>query len=271
MLLSNPVAWVDRALTRKWSALTEQVPESWLPIPIGGRKVKHFQEYGSGHYGSVYPTGKPGLVMKVTSDPTEAMFVAHVLRTKTESDGLVRYYKVFALEGESRRERPTFVLWRDEATHVGEVRVLLGVTINNQIFTYLSYMQEVANVMRDTYKRLRRNHEPKQILSELDRLSDWAQRDKKYIHFKGIQRLAILHSQYRYTAEEMSSTQHVALLGDAFLTYLREDITLADVHMGNIAIPLDTDRVGSGEPIIVDPGHAFSLRGDLEREPMLVI
>jgi hypothetical protein len=143
MISANPISWVDQALTRKWDAITARVRPEWLPRQISGKKVRHFQEYGCGHYGCVYPTTQPGIVFKVTSDPTEAFFVAYVLRTKQQVDGLVGYHQVLAIEGESRRNRPVFVIVRDEAMHVGNVREVLDERETHRLRFSLYYMQDL--------------------------------------------------------------------------------------------------------------------------------
>ena len=287
MISANPISWVDQALTRKWDALTARVRPEWLPRQISGKKVRHFQEFGCGHYGCVYPTAQPGIVFKVTSDPTEAFFVAYVLRTKQQVDGLVRYYQVLAIEGESRRNRPVFIIVRDEAMHVGNVREVLDGRETHSLRFSLYYMQDLAKRMREVYKKLRVIHEvqndPKWILRELDRASSWTSTFPlpggeyppmaQIKRFQGVQRLALAYKAYRDKAEEMYSTQHQYLLGEAFMTYLDDEIILADVHMGNIGMPIGSveERVGSGEPIIVDPGHTFALDSALEHERIDVL
>ncbi len=286
VLFENPVNWVNQILTRKWAALATRVNPSWLPVAVGGRTVKRFQEHGCGSYGCVLPTAKPSIVLKLTTDVSEAAFVAYVLRSKEESDGLVRYFKILALADESHRNRPVFAIWREEANDVGTIAKSIPYTETDRIAKSLRYMQKVANLMRDTFKRMKATYEynlvvsgqpldPTYFTKQLDQYAEWATqfphgRDQamdvaRISNYKGIQRIAVARAAYQYHAEEMYSTQHQSLLGDAFMTYLHEDIVLADVHMGNVGMPLDTDRVGSGEPIIVDPGHAFAFDGKLDR------
>lgn len=57
---SNP-PWADTILKAAYPAIQAAAPQSALPIPEervdqSGRKKKGWREYGTGHYGTVYPT-----------------------------------------------------------------------------------------------------------------------------------------------------------------------------------------------------------------------
>jgi hypothetical protein len=131
-LEENP-PWVDTLLTENWAELVASVEPDLLPLTVtaprsGKRKIAPGAEYGCGHYGCVMATSRPGIVCKVTSDPTEARFVEMgwerlgrpTARTYAQGwpEGIVQYHKIIALSG-SRRGRETWMLWRDEAWNVG--------------------------------------------------------------------------------------------------------------------------------------------------------
>lgn len=135
--------WVDTIINEQWEALQlAGVPFEDLPDPknvsfnmrqqmlpgmsrglVRAPKRLSFKEFGCGHYGCVMPTiGNPELVVKLTSDITEAMFVGHLLTdTPQPEQGLVRYERMLAMPG-ARRNRPVFLIWREEAFHVGELQ-----------------------------------------------------------------------------------------------------------------------------------------------------
>jgi hypothetical protein len=117
--------WVQRTLHTVWDRVAAQVPESWMPRaePRGRRRKDVFEEFGCGHYGCVMPTNEPDLVCKLTSDITEARFIARAM-TLPPHDGIVEYKGLYALRGEERsagwgHKRPMFILWRTEAFNVG--------------------------------------------------------------------------------------------------------------------------------------------------------
>ena len=96
-------AWVDRHLGLAWERVRAAVPkEDWLPqvIDEGGVAKTSFTEYGCGHYGCVMPTYDDGVVMKLTSDETEAYFVAAALSMNDPNawNGLTEYYAIYLSE-----------------------------------------------------------------------------------------------------------------------------------------------------------------------------
>lgn len=118
--------WVDRNITSILPQLRQHVPESWLPRTMteSGRNKPVVEEYGCGHYGCVMPTNEPDLVMKLTSDPSEAWFIARAL-TLEPTSGIVEYKKIFALDA-THKSRSLFVLWRTEAHDIGSWQYSLG-------------------------------------------------------------------------------------------------------------------------------------------------
>jgi hypothetical protein len=110
--------WVDRSLKSLLSQLRGRVPADWLPRfnPQGTKVV----EFGCGHYGCVMPTSAEGLVFKITTDVSEAAFVARAL-TLEPASGIVEYKKIFSTDLQ-HRHRPMFVLWRTEVSDVGKWR-----------------------------------------------------------------------------------------------------------------------------------------------------
>ena len=119
--------WVDTSFKAVWERISHEVPASWMPqwikTTIPQRPVI-LREFACGDYGCVLPTSEPGLVVKLTSDISEAHFVQMSMELETSDAmksemGLVEYRKIFKLEGQTYRRRPLFVLWRSEAFDIG--------------------------------------------------------------------------------------------------------------------------------------------------------
>jgi len=68
-----------------------------------GRRT--FKEFGCGHYGCVFPTTVDNMVFKLTSDASEAAFVATALKLPDWPDGMIRYHRIVELSGEKHRRR----------------------------------------------------------------------------------------------------------------------------------------------------------------------
>lgn len=74
-LASTP--WVDRAANSVWSRIVAASPKpAWVPLHTTSRGKVKVEELGCGHYGCVMPTDDPEVVCKITSDATEAVFIA---------------------------------------------------------------------------------------------------------------------------------------------------------------------------------------------------
>ena len=118
--------WVGRVLTDWWPTLRDAVGSDRLmprsaPRENPRRKRVQLREYGCGYYGCVFPTGNSGLVFKVTTDSSEAAFVAAARTIEAWPHGMVLYTNVWQLAGEKHGRRPVYVLWREAAGHVGEL------------------------------------------------------------------------------------------------------------------------------------------------------
>jgi hypothetical protein len=287
----NP-AWVNRTLTQFWGDLERLVGEERMPLlttvgaPTKGKRVE-VEELGTGHYGTVMPTHSDGIVMKVTSDPTEAAFVASALSIGEFPDGIVRYERIVALP-EKLRNRGVFVIWREEADDVGIQRASLHQPDN------LRYVDEEAMRLVYTFKaaaalvREQKDHAP---LGDDNRARDVAfeiaddvfrsGRDEDQ-HMRtsltrraprGPFRAQVLYWILDWCFDMMENTNGVHLVGGALRFYFEDHgILLADVHGGNIGRAYRGDHGGLVN-VITDPGHAVFVddRYDGVRVPELPI
>lgn len=120
-LVDNP-AWVTKAIGSSFETMELRVPPKWLPMIVKtgsykGRLVGAIKEYGCGVYGCVVPTLDPAVVLKVTTDPTEAQFATEMSRGIAVPI-VVHYHMVMQL-AQKRQGNTIFLLWRESAQDVG--------------------------------------------------------------------------------------------------------------------------------------------------------
>jgi hypothetical protein len=268
--------WVDRSLARLLPALAQVVPPEWLPrFDIATGRV---EEYGCGHYGCVMPTSVEGLVCKVTTDISEAHFVARAL-TLEPPNGIVEYKKIFWAHGLTHRRRPMFVLWRSEAFSVGSwrygqtrypPRIVFGLErerlrpdpnyqyayrVEGEADSLLRWFLHWASIARKyMHPHLRREPDEsqrKQLLAAAWAAYERAEPAEKDMprYAKGLDRVGIALRSALYVAQEMSGNPSLYRVGEALAYYLEEGLLLADVHGGNLGLDAE------GEVLITDPGH----------------
>jgi hypothetical protein len=251
--------WIDRSMKTVWERVVAASPRrEWAPRLLPGKKFS-LEEYGCGLYGCVFPTSDPSVVCKLTSDPTEAVFIAAALSIGTFPDGIVKYYGVYRIPGEEYEGRPLFVLWREEATKIGEARSKENVAKN--LYSFKAIASDVRN-------DLRRSKDPFAMVEESKRYEEYAlsylsnagrglRSLNPFGKFKGAQRVALELVYLEQLAINMGNEDELAgLIGDALNFYLSEGLLLADVHPGNTG--LVEGRAGNSL-VITDPGQALPL------------
>jgi len=285
--------WVDRTANAVWSRIVAASPKpAWVPLHTTSRGKIKVEEFGCGHYGCVMPTSDPEVVCKITSDATEAVFVAAALGLGfgEETEGIVRYHAVYELQGQHRGRR-TFVLWREAAESVGLPHNMRRVTQSHVIVApegfktvertveperayteyeirrvenlrrYLGLFKDFAAAARDSLKRSNRESD----FAAVRGYEDWAwdyvsNRDVEVVGARmlagltGARRIAVALRACDLIAELMQNTDGCDLIGSALRYYLGEGILLADVHANNVGKVART----SGW-VITDPGHAVGL------------
>jgi len=257
--------WVDRAWRSSFERVAERVPASWMPRRRQGRPVR-FEEYGCGHYGCVMPTDEAGLVVKVTSDPAEALFVSWALSVDKPEYGIVDYKRILTIDGGSRRGRPLFILWRSEAFDVGVLMKMSGMfhpdvyerRKANEGLRSLEHVKIEAGKVRDTLKRWRNKADDETYNRFLGQV--W----KAFENGSGPNRWANeLAERIGIVRGEMQSLENTYLVdgvGHAMLHYLDMGVLLADVHGQNIGRAAPDEA----QLLITDPGHAVVLDPTVE-------
>lgn len=128
--VQNP-PWVTKLIADTYVTLEEKVPAKWMPkldhtAKVGAKTMKvRLPDYGCGAYGCVLPTLDPGVVLKVTSDESEADF-AYKLAKTLPVPICVAYHLVLKLPNKERKGLPVFFLWREEAKNVGKLDEVVG-------------------------------------------------------------------------------------------------------------------------------------------------
>lgn len=126
----NP-PWVTRMLAESMVSLQEEVPPAWMPKLAstqpgrGEQFVGKIAEYGCGAYGCVMPTLDKDIVLKLSSDPSEAKFASELADT-LPTDFCVHYHMMVKLEGQERMGREVFLIWRESAEDVGQIHKIVG-------------------------------------------------------------------------------------------------------------------------------------------------
>jgi len=259
--------WVDRNLKSFWPRIAAKVPEEWMPELEPGKKFS-VEEYGCGHYGCVTPTGMPDIVFKMTSDVSEARFVV-MAQELPKTEGIVEYYKIFALKDVTQRRRPVFVLWREAAKDIG---ILLKFAWYSSVpvdrlerYGYDEYsIRPIREGVRDLelfqrWAREARNkitgqlkRKPRgEVLTAVWKAFEEAPADADPRHYRGLPRIGIALRKCWDLAMSIANTDVVYPIGAALGHYMDEGILLADVHLNNIGRDIENDQL-----IITDPGHA---------------
>lgn len=230
-----------------------------------------YREYGCGHYGCVMPTNTPGLVMKITTDQTEAAFVAAYLSMKASEQpvGIVPYHRLIAIRSESRLKRPVFVLWRDEAQHLGSDGIRAWIKSGARDFERDYYSTSFKKVMHllgnclDAARMVRTITKARTstlVTDAVKRLDEaWQLESPPRGRDKALTVACYLNA-FRQNAEQMTAEPMGNYVGQGLMEAFDAGLLLADVHLNNIGMPTGklAEEIGM-TPIITDPGHAIAL------------
>lgn len=238
--ITNP-AWVTRVLAKAYETVAGRVPPAWLPklsdvkADRGIVRAK-MREYGCGVYGCVLPTLDSAVVLKLTTDDTEAQF-AEQLADSLVAPVCVEYHTVLRL-ATKHQGRTVYLLWRESADNVGRIEQVLGREASDLIQIQHAAAQDVLKL----------------ILSPRS---------------KGTQIEGAL-TAWLDTCDQMADQDEVpelAPLGRGMASVFREQkIFFGDVHEGNVG---QVVRGGDSSWVITDPGNVLvfgSGRGTTRRE-----
>lgn len=223
----NP-AWATKVIAHSYGDIEGKVDPRWLPkvsdIRAGGRGkalMGDLKEFGCGAYGCVYPTNDSGIVIKITTDSTEAEF-ARDLAPDLVVPVTVHYHKVIDTMA-AYKNRQVFFLWREEASKVGDIYKQKGYGRRARKLIYAQHLaaQAAFDLMRQRLKA------PRSIKEAVD--------------------------VWMLAAENMGEIDELRYLSDGMLeVYETQRIFFGDVHEGNLGI---VKRDGQDVWAITDPGH----------------
>lgn len=237
-----------------------------------------FTEYGSGHYGTIYPTQIKGIVCKITTDASEARFVANALSIGKFPGGIVQYYHVISLK-RRYKNRPVYALWREEV----QPPTLAGAPEkpDTMIFTEIlhSAKQVGAEIRQTVLRASTTGYKLSQLYPRIAKAADMADHgdQPEYLtpDFSVLEhqnatykwlvdlnlkkprleaKLSALFYAFRTCAQNMHMS-YAFLPGAALEFYQNHDMILADVHGSNVMKEID----GDDDWLISDPGHMVEL------------
>lgn len=273
---ANP-PWADRILSR-WRVRLEGVGFP-LPSPTPSRRrVPAYAEYGCGHYGCVYPASE-GTVFKLTTDASEAAFVVAAMEIasvdKHWPEGMIRYFKIVQLGGESYRRRPVYALHRAEAHDVGFLSWGAPPELRSswrEFETIFTFYLSCANAARKVVVKSKNPLAVVKKASSSERyrtgasneiyarggLGDKLIRIRRWAPPSGAARLRYFADACEELAQAFYNQPVAYLVGGALEYYISAGLLLADVHYGNIGL-VELPDFKDPQPVITDPGHMVPL------------
>ena len=235
-LIPNPTPWVTHVLAQHYPELEDQVPPAWLPKisktrAVGTTFTGELSEFGCGAFGCVLPTLDSSVVLKVTSDESEAEFAmqwADELPTQVTT----AYYMAVKLEGSTRgprsgvrsdgRGEPIYLLWREEAKDVGKIDSIVGPHAEAAI-------HRQHTLAMDAFLKLQAGDDARAALE-----------------------------RWRFACQEMAKVPELIFVSEGLLRAEAEKrVFISDTHGGNLGQCM---RNGRMEWVITDPGNVVVLR-----------
>lgn len=256
----NAPSWLETLIHDNLPGLASVAPRLAMPVADTGKRKRRasYIEYGCGHFGCVLPTATPGLVLKITSDLSEAMLVAKLIGIRQMPEGLVRYESVVMLNGKYRG-RPTFAIWREEAHDVG---FLLG-KLPTEPYELRIQREFVNNLLafrrhaRIVFRYVDQADDPIAAVSRIRESKDRAWnlvRSGAAGRYVGPLRAAMSAIHCEDIALVMQNEPFAYQVGQALGQLLDEGMILSDVHLGNLGKVRRSEDDGREVVVITDPG-----------------
>lgn len=257
--------WHNSRLSDNWHELERVVGAARMPRAVvrparspDRRPSVRAVEHGKGYYGVVMPTNEPGIVCKLTTDQHEACLAELLLREREPPPGVVRYHAIARVSG-PRHGRPTWALWREEASRVGASRA-------SGFREDLGTLYALGRHAEEAWRALRREGGMRmrsEVLAWADSLRDVASprpgaparlASAAFVREVGrsgpAPRLGYAVAACRSLARRMAAGRAGGLVGAAFLWALDRGLLLSDMHRDNVGL---VGRAG-GRYVITDPG-----------------
>lgn len=190
---------------------------------------------GCGNWGCLYTTTNRDVLLKITTDPSEAQFVDYLLRTKLQFVGMVNYASVFEIDATG-----FYVITREIAYHVGNTPNAERIDKSKDAYQFMKNLMNFSATAHHFREAIR----PKKM--------------NVYVENRGTPQDIL--ERCGMMAAHMAHAKYGHFVGEAFSELLHRDILLTSVHSNNIG--QDVER----NVIITDPGHAIALRDGIFKE-----
>lgn len=247
--MDNP-PWSNRVVERFCSQIKKAVEKHDLPLPIIDEHCIIQSELGAGEYGAVVSTNKSDCVLKITSDETEAHFVATIMGWKKKFPGLVKYTAAFAVPA-THKGNNVFLIWREKVEKVG-----LPETFSAEQKDLYAFTKSLIRAYKESDAAFRIATRELDIRQD-ESYWDWLdERVEMFDRGSPTRPLAARLLSFRAECAKMAETKSGELVGNAMGQLLHDGIILCDIHANNVGL---CDRGW----VITDPGHALVLKRSL--------
>mgnify|MGYP001180505059 CR=1 FL=1 len=255
----NP-AWSNAAVTRRWNAIERVVGKKHMPLRSGAK----LKEYGVGRYGVALPTVTKGVVLKVTTDESEALVASWLAAQPKPPKGVVRYLHVLKVPQE-HRGRTVYLLWREEASFVGAVGLWArskGLRDAWKIEDGL--LEQTTSTAQSLVRRILTHPEETRRFREAAtrgyKRAMALPKNKMVARFFALQKMKpgkgddTTVERVLLGARILTHGKVLPDVGRAMLESFRRGVFLSDVHTGNVGV---AHRGKADVVVVTDPGNAI--------------
>lgn len=277
----NP-AWADQVTQKFCDQISAAAKRYRLPRPQLDEKcvIPDAALLGEGAYGAVYDTDEPDCVFKITSDATEAHFVATALALRRDKGvdppGMIDFRAVYALPHKSRGD-DIFLIWREKAVTTGLPENAKSCAMSAFIDLLENFYESGEYVNEYLYDKIFQE----QLISKKDEYWKWIDQQVSDANdiLNGKLKSPVRHRTdiasaiadcYKISDEMMHIGQDAYYVADAIRTYLKSGILICDIHSENVGI-VNRGRCNSKQWVITDPGHVLILKRNLSDVPIPVL
>lgn len=262
--------WVPEQLDLTRSRLSRAVDPDLLPSDM-------MEAIGCGRFGCVYETGHPGIVFKLTSDESEALFSKFAMDVSKHEgkfpQGITHCFMV--IQTKLLRDR-VYAIWRERVTYTsddafdaaedvyGKDDVSMGDRhfLRYDDFAAFAYDHFWSADKRSIRSRLKKFGLPRQREVDLEPEDGKRYKRNALQALKAEHRVnpahAVAHAialcmRETYFMQRYNSSRYV---GQALAFYIRRGVLLPDVHIGNIGFEPREDAP-QGAFTVFDVGQAI--------------
>lgn len=265
---TNP-AWAEDVIQRYCNQIGRVARKHNLPLPLfdGPCEIDPRSELGEGVYGVVYETDSLDCVFKLTTDSSEAHFIATAIKLRKERGvdpaGIVDYRAVFALP-EKHDGSEIFITWREKAVSVG-----LPENVAKSDHSMIKFIEAMAAFYEASEGDPNR-HDPGAFWLAVEQQENTSEKEywhwlkervalaNKMIDGKGLLSKSEMANRlfFAYVAAEVMEESGVdgKHVGHALRTYFENGVLISDLHANNVGL---VERHGKRKWVLTDCGHCL--------------